>query len=123
MKIIFSTSNTPSEGEHKILQHIRLNPTENNENIMIYGLDADLIFLALSTAVNNIYLLRESTDMEGGNATDGVLNYTSVDIMKECILLEFNSYFSAEEKESGIELDKERIIDDFILICYVMIFE
>ena len=59
MKIIFSTSNTPSEGEHKILQHIRLNPTENNENIMIYGLDADLIFLALSTAVNNIYLLRD----------------------------------------------------------------
>lgn len=120
LKIIFSTSNTPSEGEHKILQHIRLNPTENNENIMIYGLDADLIFLALSTAVNNIYLLRESTDMEGGNATDGVLNYTSVDIMKECILLEFNSYFSAEEKENVQELDRDRIIDDFILICYFL---
>ena len=119
LEIIFSTSNSPSEGEHKILQHIRNNPTDNNENIMIYGLDADLIFLALSTAVNNIYLLRESTDMEGGNATDGILNYTSVDIMKECILLEFNSYFTVEEKE-GLNLDKAKIIDDFIFICYFL---
>ena len=117
LEIIFSTSNTPSEGEHKILQHIRKNRPKDDENTMIYGLDADLIFLALSTSVDNIYLLRESIDMEGGNATDNILNYTSIDMMKECIMLEFNSYFSIDENK---ELDKLKIIDDFIFICYFL---
>ena len=120
LEIIFSSSNTPSEGEHKILQHIRKTPTPNNGNTMIYGLDADLIFLALSTSSDNIYLLRESIDMEGGNATDNILNYTSIDIMRECILLEFNSYFSEEKDGEKIKLDKLKVIDDFIFICYFL---
>ena len=119
LEIIFSSSNTPAEGEHKILQHIRKNPPQNPDNMMIYGLDADLIFLALSTSVNNIYLLRESIDMEGGNATDNILNYTSIDMMKECILLEFNSYFSTDT-DNKIEYDNMKLIDDFIFICYFL---
>ena len=56
--------------------------------------------------------------MEGGNETDNILNYTSIDIMRECILLEFNSYFSVEKDDEKIELDKLKVIDDFIFICY-----
>ena len=119
LEIIFSSSNTPAEGEHKILQHIRKKPPKNLDNMMIYGLDADLIFLALSTSVPNIYLLRESMDMGGGNATDNVLNYTSIDMMKECIFLEFNSYFSTDT-ENKIEYDNIKLIDDFIFICYFL---
>lgn len=57
IKIILSTGNTPGEGEHKILQHI--NGLTDNNNIVIYGLDADLIFLGLASQKNNVYLLRE----------------------------------------------------------------
>ncbi len=57
LKIIFSSSNTPGEGEHKILQHI--NKLEHKKNIVVYGLDADLIFLALASHKENIHLLRE----------------------------------------------------------------
>jgi 5'-3' exonuclease len=60
-KYIYSSCYEPSEGEHKILQHIK---NEKYENYLIYGLDADLIFLGLASKKNNIYLLRESLELE-----------------------------------------------------------
>ena len=57
IKTIFSNSNEPGEGEHKILKHIREN--EFNDTI-IYGLDADLIVLAFVSKRKNICLLREA---------------------------------------------------------------
>lgn len=60
LKYIYSSYHTPGEGEHKILQHIK-NNTENNDDIVIYGLDADLIFLSMASKRSNIYLLREQT--------------------------------------------------------------
>lgn len=60
IKYIYSSYHTPGEGEHKILQHIKKN-TEIDDNIVIYGLDADLIFLAMASNRPNIYLLREQT--------------------------------------------------------------
>jgi 5'-3' exonuclease len=60
LKYIYSSYHTPGEGEHKILQHIKKN-TKVDDNIVIYGLDADLIFLAMASKRHNIYLLREQT--------------------------------------------------------------
>ena len=44
-KIIYSSFHTFGEGEHKILQDIKIN---NSQSFVIYGLDADLIFLSLA---------------------------------------------------------------------------
>lgn len=56
-KIIYSSYRIKGEGEHKIFNKIK---KKKGENIMIYGLDADLIFLSLTCSdKNNIYLLRE----------------------------------------------------------------
>ena len=44
-EVIISGVNVPGEGEHKLLQYIRNN--KQIYNYVIYGLDADLIFLAL----------------------------------------------------------------------------
>ena len=55
--VIFSDSSEPGEGEHKILQFIKLNKVPGN--IIVYGLDADLIMLSLTCGKDNIYLLRE----------------------------------------------------------------
>ena len=46
------------------LNIIKSNPAFKKHNLIIYGLDADLIMLALSTGLDNIYLLREKQVFE-----------------------------------------------------------
>jgi 5'-3' exoribonuclease 1 len=82
IKYIFSSANTPGEGEHKIHQYIK---TSNlNKNRIIYGLDADLLYLSLVSNKYNLYLLREVTEFQKIKFQDEFC-YVSIDIMKECI--------------------------------------
>jgi 5'-3' exonuclease len=86
IKYIFSSCNTPGEGEHKILQYIKEN--DNNKNRIIYGLDADLIYLALASMKDNIYLLREKSHFNDNSNHE--FNLVNIDIMKKCICKELN---------------------------------
>ena len=114
LEIIYSSCNEPGEGEHKLLQFIRNN--KNKYNYSIYGLDADLIFLALSTGLDSIYLMREGKILKNDTkeASDG-FNYVSIQIMKECIVDTMSKLF-----ETNIKLNNNRLVDDFIFICYLM---
>ena len=60
---ILSLSNERGEGEHKIFKYIRNNKKDDN-NILIYGMDADLIMLSLNHLkyCKNINLFRETPD-------------------------------------------------------------
>jgi hypothetical protein len=60
LKIIYSSCYMPGEGEHKLIEFIKNN---NTNSYIIYGLDADLIFLCLATGFNNLYLLREANEI------------------------------------------------------------
>lgn len=62
LNFILSDSHQPGEGEHKIMQHIKNNSTNNQ--IVIYGLDADLIFLSLGLHYNSTFLFRENLQQE-----------------------------------------------------------
>ena len=131
-KIIYSSCFTPAEGEHKLLQFIRNNNETNN--YVIYGLDADLIFLALSNSIDspesNIYLLREANEIKN-NASNDILNYVSINIMKESIINTMKSYI-LESSEGLLNMDKEinknvlnniiedNLIRDFIFMCYLL---
>ncbi len=53
--------NDNGEGEYKIMNHIRGLGT-NNENIVIYGCDTDLINLSLLIHQHNIFLIKEVKD-------------------------------------------------------------
>jgi 5'-3' exonuclease len=109
IKIIYSSCYQNSEGEHKLLQFIRKNQLNNiNYSYLTYGLDADLIFLMCSTGLNNIYLLREANQLDN-KIKDDVLNYVSIEIMKDNI---YNSFI----KDTENKLNKERIIYDFVFI-------
>jgi 5'-3' exonuclease len=51
-KWVISTSNEPGEGEHKIMAELR-SGSYKGENIVIYGMDADLIVLSLLSQTQN----------------------------------------------------------------------
>ena len=62
-KVIISTPEDFGEGEHKVFQYIRENsPQHVNDDVALYGLDADLIMLSIFHLhhVNNIYIFREA---------------------------------------------------------------
>jgi 5'-3' exonuclease len=120
LEIILSPSNVPAEGEHKILQYIRNSINNTLYTYVIYGLDADLIFLMLSLSSNkieNIYLMREAQQMENKAQKDAI-NFVSIKIMKDCIFDSIQNIMS--KNENPITLDKKKVINDFIFICCLM---
>jgi len=123
IEVIYSSSNTPSEGEHKLLQFIRENEKNKKKySYVFYGLDADLIFLALATGLDDIYLLREAVHLNRNNPTDE-LNYVWIDKMRDSIYDTVYDMLLDEELEEKIidkNLKRRRITDDFIFICYLL---
>ncbi|SBT76951.1 exonuclease, putative [Plasmodium ovale] len=93
--VIFSGSDVPGEGEHKILKFIRENCNRDGAfkqyNHCIYGLDADLIMLSLVTHLNSIFILRDKFKMTNdstGNLLEGI-EKSKVDLnVKEEVHLE-----------------------------------
>lgn len=61
-KIIVSGADIVGEGEHKLFEFIRNNGEHKHEASVVYGLDADLIVLALNHLrfTSNIFLAREA---------------------------------------------------------------
>lgn len=143
VKVIFSDSSVPSEGEHKILQHIKRQPSD--KNCVIYGLDSDLIMLSLCTHRDNLVLVRENNLIKNNNVDVAIdkfpeLNYFLVSELKKIL---FTILISNQEIElftrndtldlsSQINLtslydqivaahyDIERIIRDYIFMSFLL---
>lgn len=124
-KIIYSSYEERGEGEHKILQYLKNNYKNINteKTHIIYGLDADLIFLALSSNMKNIYLLREQSNfgktpqIEEKDPIKDVgepMTYVSILESREVFNIYFKSRLDIEPEE---EID---FINDFIFLCYFL---
>ncbi|KAJ4847870.1 5'-3' exoribonuclease 3 [Turnera subulata] len=101
IKVILSDANVPGEGEHKIISYIRLQRNlpgyDPNTRHCMYGLDADLIMLALATHEIHFSILRE---------------FLNIWTLREYL------EFEMQIPNLPFQMDFERIVDDFIFICF-----
>ena len=103
------SSNVPGEGEHKLFEYIRKNPSQHkNTNTVIYGLDADLIMLCIShnNFCGNLYLYRETPHFIRS-------------IIKS---LEPNStyYLDISKLIRYIQQDINGMLNDYVFVCFML---
>lgn len=114
IKCVYSSYHEEGEGEHKILQYIK-NNLSVEDSIVIYGLDADLLFLSLGLNTSksnlNLYVMREKqvftnnpVDMDKIINKSNESNYNFVKISElELLIINLNTS-----------------IEDFIILCYLI---
>ncbi|KAJ1656692.1 5'-3' exoribonuclease 2 [Dispira simplex] len=136
IKVIISDAGVPGEGEHKIMDFIRrqrAEPTYNpNTKHVLYGLDADLIMLALASHEPHFKILREDVlrmeildrRLENANRHNRLqgkpLNLTKSRRIP-FIFLHINvlrEYLCVELSVPGRPFNLERAIDDWVCLCF-----
>nr|XP_023476815.1 5'-3' exoribonuclease 1 isoform X1 [Equus caballus] len=124
--IYFSGHETPGEGEHKIMEFIRSEKAkpdhDPNTRHCLYGLDADLIMLGLTSHEAHFSLLREEVRF-GGKKTQRVCapEETTFHLLHLSLMREYIDYeFSVLKDKIAFKYDIERIIDDWILMGFLV---
>ncbi len=150
IKVVFSDSSEPGEGEHKIMSFIRQQRSQPgydpNQHHVLHGLDADLIMLALATHEPQFTILRELVtfgrkDKERKEAkiqarqaaqdalcaarSSGNVEFHEDFSLKPLVMLcvwVLREYlqveFSCLQQTLPFLYDFERIIDDFVFLCF-----
>eukprot|EP00930_Biecheleria_cincta_P035087 TRINITY_DN24164_c0_g1_i1.p1 TRINITY_DN24164_c0_g1~~TRINITY_DN24164_c0_g1_i1.p1 ORF type:complete len:1328 (+),score=249.02 TRINITY_DN24164_c0_g1_i1:89-4072(+) len=126
--VVLSGPDTPGEGEHKIMDYIRTSKAqpgfEPNQRHCLYGLDADLIMLALASHEPHFALLREEvvfgrretkTTEQRMLISKDRFQLLHISLVREYLQLEFTPV-----KQPRYNFNLERLIDDFILLCVLV---
>ena len=117
IKVYFSDAYVPGEGEHKILEYIKNN--ELDGNLIIYGLDADLIILSFVSHKSNIYLLREALSF--GKPIHGKFLYLDIDNLKYYIVKDLQEQIMVVDPTLLFDMDKlNNLLDDYIFISFLI---
>ncbi len=95
------------EGEHKAIQFIRKR-VQLSESYIIYGMDADLINLALACPAERVYIVREV--MQGSS------NYNWVDISTIRTRIQTDMFWQSME----YACEPDGFIRDFVILGYLL---
>lgn len=133
LQVVLSGPEALGEGEHKIMEYIRAERESGsmapNLRHCVYGLDADLIMLALCTHEPHFFLLREKIDFTAWKKKNGPRVATSLDMLTfgEFQLLSIGvlrEYIMLELGADGNLLlpffNLERLLDDFVFILVLI---
>ncbi|XP_028987929.1 5'-3' exoribonuclease 1 isoform X2 [Betta splendens] len=127
VKVYLSGHETPGEGEHKIMEFIRSENTKPGHNPntrhCLYGLDADLIMLGLTSHEPNFSLLREEVRFGGKKSQKRITapEETTFHLLHLSLMREYIDYeFSDLKTHLGSDYDLERIIDDWVLMGFLV---
>ncbi|XP_066455607.1 5'-3' exoribonuclease 1 isoform X2 [Eleutherodactylus coqui] len=125
--IYLSGHETPGEGEHKIMEFIRSEKAkpdhDPNTRHCLYGLDADLIMLGLTSHEVHFSLLREEVRFGGKKNQKRVSapEETTFHLLHLSLMREYIDYeFSSLRDKISFEYDIDRIIDDWILMGFLV---
>jgi len=138
LKVILSDSSVPGEGEHKIMEYVRAQRAQPGYDAdtrhVLHGLDADLIMLGLATHEAHFHILREVMEtrrrgprgapppptkiFRDGDAGISMkpLQLLHISALREYLQLEFAGL--ALPTALPFPFDLERVIDDFIFMCF-----
>ncbi|KAJ3296851.1 hypothetical protein HK104_001092 [Borealophlyctis nickersoniae] len=125
VEVILSGHEVPGEGEHKIMEYLRLAKSQPdycpNIRHCLYGLDADLMMLGLLSHEPHFALLREEVTFgprrkksPGTNPENQSFYLMHLSLFREYL----DAEFAPLKERLPFPYDLERIIDDFILMSF-----
>ncbi|XP_063162715.1 5'-3' exoribonuclease 1 isoform X1 [Candoia aspera] len=124
--VYLSGHETPGEGEHKIMEFIRSEKAkpdhDPNTRHCLYGLDADLIMLGLTSHEPHFSLLREEIRFGGKKSQRASApEETTFHLLHLSLMREYIDYeFSPVKDKISFPYEIERIIDDWILMGFLV---
>ncbi|KAL7641450.1 UNVERIFIED_CONTAM: hypothetical protein RMT77_007321 [Armadillidium vulgare] len=126
--VIYSSHKTPGEGEHKIMEYIRYSRSQPgydpNTRHCLYGLDADLIMLGLTSHEPHFSLLREEVRFGGkkkANKRTPTPEETTFHLLHLTLMREYIEYEFYDLHETlSFQFDLEAIIDDWVLMGFLV---
>uniref|UniRef100_A0A673G8C0 5'-3' exoribonuclease 1 n=1 Tax=Sinocyclocheilus rhinocerous TaxID=307959 RepID=A0A673G8C0_9TELE len=127
VNVYLSGHETPGEGEHKIMEFIRSETAKPGHNPStrhcLYGLDADLIMLGLTSHEPHFSLLREEVRFGGKKSQKRITapEETTFHLLHLSLMREYIDYeFSELRNKISFEYNLERIIDDWVLMGFLV---
>ena len=111
-----STSLEPGEGEHKLMEHLRAYEPTRVETIAIYGLDSDLIMLALyhQTATKQLYVFREAPEFFKSQIP------VKFQDPKEPYFINIHALGHSILHEMRVSVPTTRHVDDYVFMCFLL---
>lgn len=121
----YSGADEAGEGEHKIFARIASMGGERHDgNVIIHGLDADLIMLSLISHKPRIFLMREPMGAYKDMATSDGFMFVEIDRLRSAIIADLRTHFKWPI-DAGVENDAYsskacEIIDTYVTLCSVL---
>merc|ERR1719193_2030721 len=122
VKMILSDSHCPGEGEHKIMsfiRHLRHDPKyDAKTRHVMYGADADLVFLALTLHEPNFFIIRETPELlstaKPNSFREQRMTVVNIGAVRKNLQRKFED---KGLKDIPCGYDFERLLDDFVFLC------